>query len=539
MEGDPQGEEASVRIKKYEPQMPPRVRQLEALDAMAGKAAFALHMAMRTGKTYCLLTDFGRLELNDCVDDLAVIGPAAVLPPWLLEIDKHLSRDLLSRVRVHHWRASQSKEERRDLVKFTAERSRPRVLLMGVEALSSVTRARDLIKDFLSQRRSTAAIDEATVIKNPDSKRTEFILKLRGLARYRRTMSGLPTPNSPLDIFSQFYFLDPQILGHWTFTTFRARYAEVFNLCVLPNPLLIAKLKRALRGEKVVMEGIGECDAEDLSRDHILQELKERGVWVQTVPIIKKFKNEKELSGLMAPHVYRATLADCYDLPPKEYLPIRTVELTKEQGRVYEELKRNATAELESEDWVTANMVIVRLLRLHQVLCGHTKDDEGKIHDLPENRSAAVMQALEEYDGKAIIWFSYDRNLQRMTAMLRREYGEESVARFWGGNMSTREAEEERFVKDPRCRFMLATPAAGGRGRTWTVANLLIYFSNTNNLEHRDQSEERGQGVGKEDRVAYLDFVSTELERKILKSLRAKIDMATIINNDSWREWVV
>jgi hypothetical protein len=46
---------------RYETQMPPRPEQLEGLRRLAGKSAFALLMAMRTGKTKTTLDDFGRL----------------------------------------------------------------------------------------------------------------------------------------------------------------------------------------------------------------------------------------------------------------------------------------------------------------------------------------------------------------------------------------------------------------------------------------------------------------------------------------------
>jgi SNF2 family DNA or RNA helicase len=102
------------------------------------------------------------------------------------------------------------------------------------------------------------------------------------------------------------------------------------------------------------------------------------------------------------------------------------------------------------------------------------------------------------------------------------------VARFWGGNRNTREQEEGDFKQNPSTRFMVATAAAGGRGRTWTQADLVIYFSNTWNLEHREQSEERAQGVGKTKNVLYIDLVavrqngSETIDMRILKTLEIK-----------------
>ena len=79
-----------------------------------------------------------------------------------------------------------------------------------------------------------------------------------------------------------------------------------------------------------------------------------------------------------------------------------------------------------------------------------------------------------------------------------------------------------------------------GRGRTWLVADLVVYYSNTNNLEHRSQSEERAQGVGKEQSVAYVDLVCKgTVDEKIIEALRAKIDLAATITGDDWQEWLI
>jgi SNF2 family DNA or RNA helicase len=248
----------------------------------------------------------------------------------------------------------------------------------------------------------------------------------------------------------------------------------------------------------------------------------------------------------MAPHSFRVLLKDCYDLPPKTY-QVREVPLTDEQERLYREMRDYATAKLSEQEHVTATIVITQMLRLHQILCGHVRNDLGEVREVSENRTDAVMEVLEEYgpDGKAIIWACYDPDVQKIAARLAREYGPGSVARFWGGNRSTREEEEAKFKTDPQCRFMVATAAAGGRGRTWDMADLVIYYASKNDLEHREQSEERPQNVGKVNSVLYVDLVAvpswggTTVDHKFLNALRGKIDMAATISGDDWREWIV
>lgn len=527
-------------MTEYKPQREPWAHQRVALSKLWGQPSFALLMAMRTGKSKVTIDDFGRMELEGLAQDLLLIAPAGVYETWFKAFGEHASRDLLERAAVLLWRPGGGPRAAKVLEAFLDDLSSPRVLIIDVEALSTVERARRACLKFLSPpfRRSVVVIDESTVIKNPESSRARFCVEqLKFKATYRRILSGLPTPRSPLDLYNQFAFLDRRILGFANYAAFEARYAEFERICLLPNAELARRLSRHV--EVIDIPGIGRLAPADLSRDHILRELEERGIYVQTIPRLRGYRNEGELAERIAPYSYRCLLSDCYDVPPKLY-SFWDVELLPEQRRVYDELRTFATAELESMTHVTATHVMTRITKLHQVLCGHVKDEEGVVRSIPENRTAAVLQILETYDSKAIIWCSYDFNVNGLAEAIKKVYGDGSVARFWGGNRSTREKEERRFLEEPECRFMVATPAAGGRGRTWTVANLLIYFSNTNNLEHRSQSEERGDGNLKEDKIACIDLrARATVDDKIINALRQKIDMAARITGDHWREWVI
>jgi len=468
--------------------------QRECLNKMAGRKAFAVLMAMRLGKTATILVDYSRLEAAGEVTNLFVLAPGGAYRTWEEAAGDDVPHSLLSRLTIHVWRSGSSVTQVRSREAFMKAVDGPRMLIMNIEALSSVETARSLSTAFLAAAPAMMVVDESTVLRDPGSKRTKFVVgKLAPMAPYRRILSGLPSPNSPFNLFSQFEFLDWRILGHDSFWTFRAQYARMARIR-LPN-------------------------------GHQFWE-------------VKGYRNLDDLQRKIEPHSFRKRLEDVYDMPPKLY-SYRHVEMGKEQKRIYDELKNFATAKLTSTEHVTATIVIALLVRLHQVLCGHAVDEEGKVHAVPENRTAALLDLFQEYDGKAIVWVSYDFNVRAVTDALKVEYGPDSVARFWGGNRDTREEEERRFKTDPKCRFMVATPAAGGRGRTWTVADLVVYFSNSYDLEHRSQSEERPQGVGKTRSVAYVDLVVKDtIDERIIKALRRKIVLASAITGDNWQEWL-
>jgi Mesyanzhinovviridae DNA helicase len=478
----------------YTPKLPRWVHQNKAHDAMNGHDAFALFMEMRTGKTKVILDEFGEDVTTGEIQNLLVIAPAGVYRVWEVDAEKHLSDAMYKQVKIARWESKATPSTKRNLAAFVREKG-PKILLVNVEACSTVDELKVICTLMLTAGPTTMVIDESTTIKNRIAARTKFCLRASRLAKKRRILSGLPSPQSPLDLFSQFDFLGPGILGYTSFTKFKERYAVV--------------------------------------------QQKPFGPGGRMIDVVTGYQNLQELQDRIRPYAFRVRLKDCYDLPEKMYLR-RDVEMTPEQATLYNEMREYAVAQLAMTERVTATIVLVQLLRLHQILMGHTKSDDGKEVEIPENRTTELLEILDNTSGKAIIWCAYDADVRRLTKAIEAIYLHGSVARFWGGNEKTREAEEKQFKTDPKCRFMIATPAAGGRGRTWDVADTVIYYSNTFNLEHRMQSEERAQLVGKKGSVAYFDLMCPgTVEEKIVNALRSKMHLSDAITGDEWREWIV
>jgi SNF2 family DNA or RNA helicase len=492
----------------YVPKREAWAHQTKVLHDCEGKEFWAFLLSMRTGKTKVTLDDFGRLWDQGEVDDLLVIAPAGVYRTWVNAIEDHVGEPLASDLKIYVWQSgAKSKVEQTRLGFFMGYRG-PRVLLINVECLSKVKAARDLVLQFCQQRRVYLAIDESTSIKNCRSKRGKFVVKeVAPLCKVRRILTGLINPRDPSDVYNQFEVLKEKCLGFSCLESFMARYA------------IMAK-SYAMRHKKDASQGFVK---------------------------IEGWRDQDELAERIARYSSRVKLSDCYDLPPKLYT-IRQVEMTDEQERIYRELKTYCTSQLSESVHVTATQACTVALRLHQTLCGHVGDEQGVRREIPTNRPQALLDLLEEWDdgeSKAIAWCAYDQDVRTVSQVLSEKYGPSSVARFWGGNRATREQEERSFKEDPGCRFMVATASAGGRGRTWMVADLVVYYSNDSNLEHREQSEERPQGIGKQKSVLYVDLVavhpngSNTVDYTILQCLRNKMTLAALLMGDGWREWII
>lgn len=539
---------------------------------------FADQQEMGCGKTKVAIDEWQESVSLGYVSDLLVVAPAGCLRNWHedrgerypSELRRHLDPRLLRLTRVAAWGGRASA---RRAVRDLADRAddAPRALFVNVEALSTSEEAVTLCVKFMrgTRRGVTMIVDESTTIRAKNSERTRVIVRrLRSLAKVRRIMTGLMTPKSPLDLFWQFYFLDPRILGFDdSYVAFRARYAKTKRACYEPSKMVRAKLRRAMGLDRecspsyyrerlrIVYDGkrrilptmpVREVKSElevaagGMSREQAVECIIRLGGWIKSHVEVEEYRNLDELKEKIAPFSYRVLKRDCLDLPPKIYMPLREVKLSSEQRRMYDEILRHATTELESQH-VVASTVLAQMAKLHQIVLGHARnDDTGELFDVPSNRIPALIEVLEDHDGKAVIWSSYRREVDKIVAELSRQFGPQSVAQFHGGNKSTRGDEESRFLNRDECRYMVSTQAAGGRGNTWVVADLACYCSNTYDLEHRAQSEDRIDRVGQTMHPTYQDFAATgTVEERILYALREKIDLAAVINGDNWREWVV
>ncbi len=494
----------------YIPRLPLKAHQLEAIAKCRAKPTtpcsadvWAYLCEMGTGKSAICLAEFGQMATTGGPKDLLVLAPKSCLRNWYRpvtgELDKHCDPAFRESLSHHTWIGSGVGWKRKmdELLATPFDDERPRALFVNIEALSNANeKALDLCLEFCNQRGAHVVVDESTTIK-ANSNRTEAAIRIGEAAQSKRILSGLWTPKSPLDLFWQCAFLDERILGFKNFFTFQARYAEVVM---------------------TMNWGTG-----------------------RKFPQVVGFRNQEELADKVAKYSYRILKRDCLDLEPKTYAP-RDVELTAQQKKMLTDIKSFGYADIgDTGRHVTTDMVIKAITRKLQIGCGYVMDDEERVlHEIPETRTNVMLEVLEEHSGKAIIWCPWHPPLQRIVKRLTEEYGPQSVAQFHGKNVSTRDDEENRFLNDPECRFMVATQAAGMRGNTWVVADLVIYYANNYDLEQREQSEDRAHRIGQVNRVTYVDLIAQgTIENKVIQNLRDKIDLATAINREGYRSWII
>ncbi len=292
----------------------PYAHQLKALEMSWNKEVYAYFMEMGTGKSKVLLDNISMLYDRGKINGALIVAPKGVYKNWYdSEIPEHLVDHIEKKTVL--WQANITAKQEQKLKSLFKPEVDLHILIMNVEALST-KKGLDFARKFLMSHQTLFAVDESTTIKNPKAKRTKNIVSLSTLGKYRRILTGSPVTKSPLDLFTQCYFLDPFLLDHSSYYSFRTRYA-------------------------------------------VMRTANFNG---RSVQIVVGYHNLEELTEKLKVFSYRVLKDECLDLPPKTFMK-RIIQLTPEQKRVYQQMKQMALAELNGK-MVTTATVLVQLMRL-------------------------------------------------------------------------------------------------------------------------------------------------------------------------------
>jgi SNF2 family DNA or RNA helicase len=332
-------------------------------------------------------------------------------------------------------------------------------------------------------------LDESSRIKNFKAKRTKAILKLSQQAKYKRILTGTPITQNAMDLYPQFQFLDPEILGFQSFVAFRNYF------CVMER-----SYNRRARKEYETIVG---------------------------------FQNLEKLQKLIKPHSVRVMKEQCLDLPEKTYETI-PVQMSAEQKRMYKKLKDDLIVTHEDGSITTAMLPITMLLRFSQITGGYINTDDGETISLDNPKIKVLEETLQDLQGSVIIWARFRAEIKAIAKMLK-----DDCVTYFGDTTSD---QRERAIADfqaGRKKYFIGNPQAGGLGITLTKASTAIYYSNSYSLEDRLQSQDRCYRIGQDKKVLYLDLVmENTVDVKVEHALKNKQDLASLVNENNLKDFV-
>jgi SNF2 family DNA or RNA helicase len=471
----------------------PFLHQKAYLSRFWDREVGALFADMGTGKSFMVINNVSMLYDVGELTAALIVAPKGVYRNWVdSELPKHLPSHIVHRIAL--WSPSPRKAEADALNKIMEVTEDLKILVMNIEALSTV-KGMKFAQLFLQCFPALMAIDESTTIKTPSAQRAKNAVKIGKYAKYRRIMTGSPVTKSPMDLYQQCLFLSEECLNVASYYAFQSRYAVTI----------------------------------------------ERNMARHSFKQIVGYRKLDELQEKLDDFSFRVTKAECLDLPDKLYTK-REVDLTEEQGKAYMEMKNMALALFEDGQMTSTINALTQLMRLHQIVCGHIKLDNGEVREIPSNRIKELISLTEEFEGKAIIWATYRHDIEAIKLELQKIYGMNSVGTYYGDTEEEDRQAAVRNFQDPdnEMRFFVGNPRTGGYGLTLTAASVVIYYSNSFDLEVRMQSEDRAHRIGQTKNVTYVDLIAPKtVDEKIVQALRNKIDIANQVLGEEIKAWLV
>jgi hypothetical protein len=292
-------------------------------------------------------------------------------------------------------------------------------------------------------------VDES-FIRNPQSQVTQFMLSSFRDVPHRWLLTGMANPESRLDYWSQFAWLDGAAFGHRNYWSFRAAYFH-------PDP--------RGHGWRVNRDARQAIDK-----------------WVGT----RGFIQTRASVGLKDRKVYRR----------------RVLEFPKAVRRRYYEMESEFCRQRRSGEREETVYAPVKWTWLRQ-LCGGFVD--GKLVWREPYRELARLATGEFGNEQLVVWFVFTPEIEAAFEALKK--AKVSCARYYGKVKPQRRRAVRSLFDAGSLRVLLAQAEMGKTSLQLGAANSTIYFSNPASYDTRAQTEDRTLLTDKDEPLLYLDFL--------------------------------
>lgn len=463
--------------------------QKETIEAAKDKVSFGLFHDAGVGKTRTMIEIYRqKCANNKRLLRTLIVSPTVTLNNWKNEIVKY-SKITSDEIVVL---AGTGAERARNFEWAIGVDKTPKIFICNYESLLMDK----LYEQFDKYGFECIIADESHRIKSHNSKRTKALINLSIDVKYRFIMSGTPVLKSPLDLFTQFKFLDQGETFHPCGTNFYAFQRQFFYDKNAGAPAHVTWPNFQLRPGAV---------------DEISSKIKR---------ITTHYKK-----------------SECLDLPPMVRKTVPVV-MSREQAGHYNMMKNNFITTL-GDKACTAQLAITKALRLQQIVSGFIALEDGSVVQLKDNpRLTALEDLLEDLvvagDKKVIIWACWRENYKQIAEILQKKKIKYVEAH---GEVATnkRQAAIDSFCKDEDVKVIIGNQGALGIGINLVQASYAIYYSRNFSLEHDIQSEARNYRGGSEihESITRIDLVAQgTIDDIILQALASKQEIGDKLLRD-------
>lgn len=407
------------------------------------------------GKTVITLTAIKELKFNRfAVNKVLVIAPKKVAEgTWQAECEKwEHTKDLrLSTVLG-------SKQERLDALNKKAD-----IYIINRE---NVTWLEEHYKNKWPF--DMVVVDEFSSFKNRQSKRFKSLARMKPHINRLVGLTGTPSPQSLMDLWSQLYLIDKgERLGK-NFTNFRDNYFTagqrsgyvVFNWRLRPG-----------------------------AEDEILNKISD-------VCISMKAKDYLELPTMIENEI--------------------KIKLSPKSQKAYDKMERQAVLELADGDIIDAPNAAALSNKLLQISNGAVYNEDHEWSEIHSDKIDALKEVIESLQGKPVLLFyNFQHDKERIIAELKKGKAKFKVLEG---------VKEQEMWNNGEIGVLLAHPASAAYGLNLQKGGCnIIWFGLTWNSELYDQANARLHRQGQKDKV-YIHKLIIEGSRDedVVKALKRK-----------------
>lgn len=454
----------------YKLKTKPWKHQWKALDYVMVRDRAAIFTDMGTGKTKIMID----LIVNRGFSWVLILGTVKSCDVWEREFAKHSDIPKNFVFNLCGMPTPDKVSLMKEKLLLHQNKGIPVVFIMNYEAVW-----REPLKQYLYGLKHECIIcDESHRIKTPNSKVNICLTALGRRTSCRYILSGTPTPESPIDIYGQYKFLDPDIFGT-NFEKFKQQYQNI-------------DARETIRRGYVVLD-----EKEPyVNLDHLKKKMYSCAFYAQS---------DVELPEVT--HVYF-----------EQYL-------SEETQKVYKELNKEGVYEDESGITETNN-ILAKYTRLQQLLSGYLfAENELFTEQFFVEKDTSKVEALEylleeiSKDEKIVIFAKYRKdfdNIKTVCQKLHRKYGEISG-----------KCDDYDVWKQGNLDAIAVQYNSGSESISLVEARYCIYYSHTFSYGQYQQSVKRTHRPGQKRPVTYYHIISKvkgiqTVDDKIKKALSQK-----------------
>lgn len=450
----------------------PWAHQRDELDDYWDAPARAMLWQQRTGKTKGAIDCICAWAVAKNLRSVVIVAPLGVHTNWIrAEFAKHAWIEY-NGVVLNAQQISTKKFEGA----FNSALSSDRFLAVSVGKESIITdKVKKALKRILRRGACALIVDESHHFRSPSAKRTKAAIGFAKQCVMRRILSGTPTGNSPLGLWSQFQILEPGALGHAKYADFERRYA--------------------ILGQR------------------------RNGATGRMYKTIDGYQNQEELRDRAAKWASVVLREDCEDLP-ELLISDQAYEPSPAQRAAYNSLRDEYRAELETGGVVEVADAAPRLMRLQQILSNYTVTEDGDLTAVDLKNNPRLDALVESIDGPTIVWCRFTRDIETIAQRLAAD-GVKVVCYYGAIKQDDRARALEDFQAG-RAQVFIGQPSCAGEGIDLSAASTIIWYSHTFDVVVRDQANERATKMGGK-RIAVVNIAAPgSIDEYILKNLLQK-----------------